>query len=771
MSLNFITNLPSFITRPCALSNVTLSHVRIPKYSLHPLVSKSNSLRQLHQYSGLIHKKIRNRTPLNQHFYVPNRYSIVTIDFPKHFNQTGKSFPPKNFGLFGNPEFHSPEAICAFGKHSAQIALDLIHQILNKDQMIKRTSQQWQLSDTTELIGLFDNLSNTICMCTDASEVIRNLHPDPSYVRAAESVYTTLSSMVHTLNTHTELYHILAQAVKPHINYLTPMQLRNAEVFLRDFELAGIHLSDQHHQQYATLSNEINTHVREFLTFPFPPLQISLTEPEFSNLCTKKHSIELFSPSFSKVKQNSSTNSTLHSNDDHLKMLTMTYQQAQQLLCVSELPSVRRKLFFLMHDPHPKQEVNLMKMLTKRHQLANLLGYPSFSDWYLQDKMLNTPEKVSIFLNSEAKRLLPTLKSTLQSMRNQKTIAETTSLDPNASLQAWDTSYYLSKLTSLDTSSHWTTTFNEALCVFQKFIKKLYNVDFKCVSCTSSEVWDPSVTKWRLSHPQEGVLGSIYFDVREQHSSSLNQAAHFTVQCKSIFTDQTGIVVIRLPFRPSLGQWRWYHVETLFHELGHAMHALLSLTPYQNTSGTRCAFDLGEVPSILMELLLGATWTRDQFRHPAPVPSTSSTWDSAQQLLSSIYDLSLHSAGRTTMPITEWFHKLHTSPSSIFSSMKYPSLNEFLECMPWTQGMHPHLRFQHLATYASGYYSYLWCRQLAQCIYQKLFFNQDHDWSQQGNLVWKEFLGWGGGRDPWECMGAILNEKNRDTLFHDICDR
>jgi len=43
----------------------------------------------------------------------------------------------------------------------------------------------------------------------------------------------------------------------------------------------------------------------------------------------------------------------------------------------------------------------------------------------------------------------------------------------------------------------------------------------------------------------------------------------------------------------------------VFHELGHALHSLLSSSPFQHLSGTRVPCEFTEMPSQLMEKFLG----------------------------------------------------------------------------------------------------------------------------------------------------------------------
>lgn len=132
----------------------------------------------------------------------------------------------------------------------------------------------------------------------------------------------------------------------------------------------------------------------------------------------------------------------------------------------------------------------------------------------------------------------------------------------------------------------------------------LYGITFEMQECLPGEVWHTDIKKLSVIHETEGLIGTIYCDLFQRealNNRKYDNAAHFTVRCsrridndekfeasqydlvnhdnEKVIGDkkyQLPIVVLVTNFNrptshmPSLLDLS--EIETLFHEMGHAMH-------------------------------------------------------------------------------------------------------------------------------------------------------------------------------------------------------
>lgn len=177
---------------------------------------------------------------------------------------------------------------------------------------------------------------------------------------------------------------------------------------------------------------------------------------------------------------------------------------------------------------------------------------------------------------------------------------------------------------------------------------------------------------------------------------------------------------------------------------------MLAQTQYQNVSGTRCAIDMVEIPSVLCEMLASdpnviLKGIKDEDKEAVLLSMKGrKNWildalDKHRQLLLSRLDLKLHSS-------------YFVSSSLIVKELEKDRYISHVDgTVPW------HLNFGHLATYGSGYYSYTFANAIAQQIRHR-FFNND-PWNQEAGRKWRDqFLRWGGEYDGWKLLGDVLED-------------
>lgn len=277
----------------------------------------------------------------------------------------------------------------------------------------------------------------------------------------------------------------------------------------------------------------------------------------------------------------------------------------------------------------PQRVEVLEKMLGERAELADVLGKESWADVVLTDKMAKNPSNVMGFLNSLAIHHRPAAAADVATLQRLKATSLTGNYFPVdtrknhlPTLHAWDRDFYSERhLMSLSPTSSLppiTPYFSTGTCLLglSRLFSRLYGISFRPSAVSPGEVWHPSVRRLDVMDENDGQIGVIYCDLFSR-SGKPPAAAHYTVRCSRRVDDddmagdglspgwdsafgaglevtgegvrgregryQLPIVVLTTDFgtvdanRPALLGWN--DVETLFHEMGHAIHCPSTPTP------------------------------------------------------------------------------------------------------------------------------------------------------------------------------------------------
>lgn len=229
---------------------------------------------------------------------------------------------------------------------------------------------------------------------------------------------------------------------------------------------------------------------------------------------------------------------------------------------------------------------------------------------------------------------------------------------------------------------------------------------------------------------------------------------------------------------------QWHEVETLFHEMGHCIHckladglhfalamsgltfcflsspafaAMIGRTDYHNVSGTRCATDFVELPSILMEHFISSPSVLSLF---AKHPSTGRTLPSSiiDTLLADRQRLSaLETSSQITMAaLDQQYHTSRVLDSTTFDSTAVlHHTHEQFHVIAHATGTTWQTQFGHLFGYGATYYSYLFDRAIAARIFGTKFAANPLD-RRAGDEFKKRVLVWGGGKEPWDMIADMV---------------
>ncbi|KAK9463114.1 uncharacterized protein V1516DRAFT_671991 [Lipomyces oligophaga] len=660
-------------------------------------------------------------------------------------------------------------------------------------------------SDLRPIIHTFDRLSDSLCQVIDMAEFIRTAHPEPSFIAAAEQAHELLMNYMILLNTSEKLFLVL-QKVLTHSDartILTTEERIVAKTLLADFIKNGAGLDDSTRNTVYSLQGEISRLSRDLLT------NISPAESSIPVGLTEANGLD---PTLVRSMRSSSTStstsrrSSLFRNNKQIIQLPTTGPVASMAAASIHDSDVRKRLYIASHTASAERIQTLENLLMMRLVLARTMGSETYSHYALADKMAKTPESVERFLHGLVKNVRPGAESELLKLKALK--AKTVKGDERGIFYAWDRDYYISKAGIQNRPRSKQPDFLNAYfsvgVVMQglsRLFTRLYGIRFVPRETAPDETWSPDVRRLDVLSDSAGeaggeqLIGLMYCDLFGQGSN--RAPAHYTVRCsrriygeeleelatsgsaglgKVPITEKDG-KVYQLPTvalvcdfagrsdgRSTLLSFN--EVETLFHEMGHAMHSMLGRTEMHSIAGTRCATDFVELPSVLMEHFASNEAVLRLFaRHhetdePLPMELLNEylnerdgfTFNSTYtQIELALLDQALHSVG-----VLQDGNGLHLAKST---SEVYSSLAKEYSLYPAVEGLSWPAMFGHLVGYGSVYYSYLLDRAIAARVWGEVFSSGRGGGSlsrEAGERFKSEVLVWGGGRDPWECVAGVL---------------
>ena len=258
-------------------------------------------------------------------------------------------------------------------------------------------------------------------------------------------------------------------------------------------------------------------------------------------------------------------------------------------------------------------------MAKLRAEQAELMGYPCYAAYSLDNTMAKTPDNVNNFL----KQLVSAYKA--------KADAETKAIEAFAQqtegagfkLEPYDRFYYSAKMKKamLDISEDEVKPYFNVDSVLLNGVfyaaNRVYGLTFK--ERTDIPTYHPDMRVFEVIDKDGQSLALFYGDYYRRPSKRggawmdgfAEQSRHWN-QKPIIFNVCNNA---KAPDgKPSL--LTWDEVTTMFHEFGHALHGMLSNCEYNKLSGTNVARDFVEMPSQFNESFASIPEVFDHYARP-----------------------------------------------------------------------------------------------------------------------------------------------------------
>jgi thimet oligopeptidase len=546
----------------------------------------------------------------------------------------------------------------------------------------------------------YDEISILVDAAAYQSDLIQNVHPDADFRAAVERANQRVSAFVTKLSLNHDIYRALAAVDLGRADDETRYYV---EKTLRDFRLAGVDKDEATREKIQALRDELVKIGQDF----------SRNIREDVRAVAVNDASELEGLPADYVARHKP-------GADGAITLTIEYPDALPVFSYAKDEGLRKRMYIAYNNrAYPKNIEVLDRLVARRHELANLLGFPTWADYVTADKMAGSARNASDFIDKIVEASGP------RAQRDYRKLLERKRRDAPgaAAVSAWESNYYseLVRKTDYDFDSQKVRPYFSYDRVKQGVLDvtaTLFGVSFRRIE--GAPVWHADVECWEMVE-QEKLVGRFYLDMHPR-PGKYNHAAEFGIR--------TGVARRQIPEAALIcnfpggvegdpGLMSHDDVVTFFHEFGHLIHFLFAgRHDWVGVGGISTEQDFVEAPSQMLEEWAWdpatlATFAR-HYQTDEPIPAG---------LVKQMKRASEFGKGLTVRRQMV-YAKLSLSiydrpPESVDTDALIKDLVRQYQPFPVVEDVHFQTAFGHLDGYSAVYYTYMWSLVIAKDLFSE----------------------------------------------------
>ncbi len=614
----------------------------------------------------------------------------------------------------------------------------------------------------------FDNTARALdTLASDAEKVMslfelcQMVYPEASLRTTAQSLQLELHSfIVDKLSLNKQVYYAFKEYVYENRKkeLLSPEQEFYLDESIKDFKRSGFELDEQEQEVLKKMQKELAELTLAFeANIAHDVRSIAVTADELEGL-----TVQEIAPYFDAQSGK--------------YILKTDYPTVDLVLQNCSVESTRKALWKeFQNRAYPQNNQILSQVIKLRHQIAHILGYPSYTALNIDGSMAESPERVEHFLHELEKR---------SEKKAQQEFVQLTSnlpvgviLSDEGKLKSWDVRYvmhqYKKNHAAIDErviAEYFPLerTIDLLLELYEEFL----GLTFEQVTIDqldhAHKLWHKDVKLIKTT--QEGeLLGYLFLDLHPR-DNKYTHACHGSIihGLINMHGDQVvpavSLVIANFPHataeKPALLLRN--DVNTFFHEFGHAVHALCGATQLNAFSGTKTKRDFVELPSQMLEEWL---W------QPEILKRVSGHYQSGLKLHDEMIDAIIKIKNIDTgffirRQLVLAYLSLACFNEKIDDNIKHEYQLLFERLMP-DQEYCPEenfiASFGHLMGYGAQYYGYLWSKVFALDLFHYI---KSHGMSSAIGARYRDVvIGKGGSKHPGDLLRDFLGRDPQSESF------